>query len=400
MRRTATRMAAFVVAVALGAFVLLLWAAHVRWNTPWAPDAQRQFAGDQFAAVFGTADARDGHLHVATTAEDFSAVQSVALPNVDAANFPILRYRFADFPRTLELSLVFRTAEQPGDVQTIALPWPGRSTSTFDLSRVPDWHGTITELGFAEFATAQNVPPPLGFKPFEIVEAELWSASWRGDLAALTTDWFGAWPWSQRSVHALGREGSAPPAFSAVLFAALVVVIAAACAMLLFGLRDRRWPLVVLASAALAWLALDLRWQSGLVHRLLATRTLYAGLDWPARARIVGDSDVLDAADDVRKLLRGAPVQKRILVEGSTRYESLRLMWHLLPLNVGEFMLARAFGGSLLPEGSYIVFLNNDSWYSDPALRELLAHSERLDAADARDSEGNRLAVFRYRRDN
>ncbi|HEY0231497.1 MAG TPA: hypothetical protein VGC55_09610, partial [Dokdonella sp.] len=149
------RRALFVLALAASWLLLLLWAGGVDWRTPVVPAAQRAFSGGQFQLVFGKGSLRDGHLHVDAAAEDFSSLQSVALPNLDARQFTTLRYRFADFPRTLELSLVFRTAEAPDDVQTISLPWPGEGESSFDLSHVDKWRGTIIELGFAQFPTGQ-----------------------------------------------------------------------------------------------------------------------------------------------------------------------------------------------------------------------------------------------------
>ena len=147
--------ALFAAAVAASWCSLLLWAADVDWRSPLRPAVQRTFYGSDFRAVFGSATARDSRLHVEAAAADFSALQSTRPAGVEARDFQVLRYRFADFPRTLELSLVFRTAEHPDDVQTISLPWPGTGTSSFDLSHVAAWRGTIVEIGFAEFVTPQ-----------------------------------------------------------------------------------------------------------------------------------------------------------------------------------------------------------------------------------------------------
>ena len=179
---------------------------------------------------------------------DYTSLQSLRPSDVDAETFPTLRYRFANFPRTLELSLVFRTAENPEDV-AVSLPWPGERRARSISSQIPQWRGQIVEFGFAQFPVAQLVPPAQGFKPFEIVEAGLWSRSWRGDLAALATDWFGAWPWTQRSVHALGRDTDTPRARSLVLCVAFALGICAgvdrACVRLArSAVRDgRRSPL-------------------------------------------------------------------------------------------------------------------------------------------------------------
>ncbi|NCT68296.1 MAG: hypothetical protein GXC76_11760 [Rhodanobacteraceae bacterium] len=399
MRRSPLALAAFVVALLATWAGLLLWAACVDLRAPFAPEIVRVLAGDDFHTVFGSATPRDGALHVEAAAEDFSALQASALPHIAADDFPILRYRFGDFPRTLELSLVFRTAEHPDDVHTISLPWPGTATSTFDLSSVPAWRGRIIELGFAQFATAQLVPPERGFAPFDLVEARLWSPSWHGALAALATDWFGAWPWSQRSVHALGRDGDAPRARSIVLLAALAAAAAIGWAALLLGLRGRALATAALVAVGLAWFALDLRWQAGLVHRLQATRTLFAGTEWSERARLVGDSDIAQAADELRAVLAHEWPHARVLVQAGSNYQTLRLNWHLLPLNVGALVLARA-SGTPLPDNSLLVFYDTDVWYRDPELRKLLAHSRRLvprGVLHANGFEAESLIVFRYR---
>lgn len=388
----------FAAALAASWIVLLLWAAGIEWSAPVEPVERLSWNGSEFTAVFGQGRAQATQLHMEAASDDDSSLQAVALPGLDASDYRTLRYRFADFPRTLELSLVFRTAEAPGDVQTISLPWPGEGMSSFDLSHVDRWHGTIIEIGFAEFATGQVVPPELGFHPFDLVRVEMWSPSWRGDLAALATDWLGAWPWSQRSVHALGREGDAPRARSAVLVAAIAAALAIAWAALLLRLRGRALQVSVVAWVVVAWLALDMRWQSGLMQRLWQTRALYAGLSWPERARIVGDSDILLAADELREILRGEPPQTRILIQSDSSYAWQRLAWHLLPLNVGGLSVAAPFDSGL-PEGSLVVFYDSDAWRSNPDLRELLADSQRVTSVASvfnGSFEGSPLVVFRF----
>lgn len=398
MRRAAWRRVACAMAVLASWWMLLLWAADAQWSAPFSPQARQDFNGSAFQEVFGNAVARDDRLAVQSASADYSTLQTVGV-NVEAADFAILRYRFVDFPRTLELSLVFRTAVAPDDVQTISLPWPGSGDAAFDLSQVPAWHGTIIEIGFAEFATAQLVPPERGFAPFELDHAALWSKSWQGDIAALVADWFGAWPWSQRSVHALGREGDAPHARSAIVFVALAALASVGWSVLLLGLRGRSAMVAAMACTAGAWTLLDVRWQVGLGERLLATRALYAGVPWEQRKALVGDSAILRDADRIKVLLRDEPGAARILVNSSSSYFLLRLMWHLQPLNTAA--LWRADTATRLPEGCLIVFYASDAWYRDPAMRRLLARSERVWPHDtvmnSGFESGDEFVVFRYR---
>jgi len=395
------RRGVFALAVLASWMILVLWAAGIEWSTPFSPAEQREFRGSDFAPVFGTAQADAERLRVESASADHTSLQSLRAVSVDAADLSVLRYRFANFPRTLELSLVFRTADEPNDVHTIALPWPGNATGTFDLGPVPAWRGRIVELGFAQFPTAQLVPPSQGFKPFEIDDASLWSPSWRGNLAALVTDWFGAWPWTQRSVHALGRDTEAPRARPMVLCVALAAGVVVIWAVILFGRRDRRIPLYAAVSLAIGWLALDLCWQSGLWDRLQTTRAVYADLSWSERQHTVADTNIAEVAEELRQMLRDEPPERRIFVQAGSGYELLRLIWHALPLNAASYVQAAFVAGSAIPDGSLIVFFDTDEWRTQGAWRRTLAHSEHLatSASIHGDSfEDDRLVVFRFHR--
>jgi len=404
MNKARWRLPGFVFAVAASFLVVLLWAAGADWRGPLVPEHERVFPGSRFQPAFGHGRREGQRLKVDAAGDDHSSLQVAQVPALDASRFPVLRYRFADFPRTLELSLVFRTAQHPDEVRTLSLPWPGDGIGTVDLSRVAAWNGELIEIGFAQFATAHNVPPELGFRPFELAYAELWSPSWRGSLAALGDEWLGGWPWSQRSVHALGRENRAAHALPMVACAALAVLVTLAWAAVLLRLRGRRLGWALAVAAGVAWLGLDLRWQWGLGQRLLAARVLYADApDWPARSRLVGDSAILGAADDLRALLRDEPPGTRILVQGGTGYQTLRLEWHLLPLNVGLLAAAMPHAHSI-PDGTIIVFYQSDAWRQSHGLRRLLAHSTRLygdaDVVMADGFEPQSLVAFRYHHDD
>ncbi len=379
--------------------ILLLWAARVDVSSPFAASETRAFPGDDFAPVFGAGSADSDRLRVTSTGEDFTSLQSLKPTDVDAASFPTLRYRFENFPRTLELSLVFRTTESAEDI-AVSLPWPGEGTNTFDLSQIPEWQGHIVELGFAEFPVAQLVPPADGFRPFELVDAALWSRSWRGDLAALSTDWLGAWPWTQRSVHALGRDTDTPRARPLVLCVALALGVALAWIALLFGRRSQTFATVGLGVAVAAWLALDIVWQAGLWGRLQTTRAVYAPLDWHQRERTVADIDVVAAAGKLRAMLHDEPPSARILVyaDANNGYELMRFVWHALPLDVAVYAYA-SFVGSALPERTLIVFYRSDAWRTDAFWRSFLKYSDLVPNAgsiygDAFEQEP--VVVFRF----
>ena len=177
-----------------------------------SPSQRMRFAGNDFHVVMGARRRKrtSGSASTRSAPSTWRCNRSRCAQPIDADAFPILRYRWQDFPRTLELSFVFRRADQPDDVHTVTLPPAGAYPGYFDLSDVPDWHGRIIEIGFAEFPTAQLVPADIAFRPFALIEAEFWSPSWRGSLGALGTDWSAYRPWALMSVSALGPDAPWP----------------------------------------------------------------------------------------------------------------------------------------------------------------------------------------------
>jgi hypothetical protein len=365
------RRLSFAVAVLLSMAILLMWAAGVDWQSPIAPEQTRNWSGSDFRVVMGGAAEDESRLRIGAVGEDRTALQSVFLNGVDAARNPILHYRFEQFPHTLELSLVFRRAGDE-DVSVVSLPWPGESDAWFDLGTVPEWRGRITELAFAEYPTPQIVPPMQGFKPFTLVDASLSSRSWRGDLAALATDWLGQWPWSQRSVHALGRDTDTPRAQSLVLCLAIAIALVLFWSWLLLRLRAASLLRASLVVVVAGWILLDLQWQSGLRWRHVATQSLYAGFDWPERELHSADSDIVEAARDLKSAIRDLPENSRVLVHSGSSFSVLRLVYHLLPMNVGVLSLAESVvPATPLPDNCVIVLYDAAGWSYDPESRLL-----------------------------
>lgn len=396
MRFARPRFAAFVVAVAASWLLLVLWAAGAGWSTPPLPQAKRELAGRDFQPVFGTAAVEDGRLRVTAAAEDQSALQSTALANVVGEELPILRYRFEDFPRTLELTLVFRTAEQPDDVQTIALPWPGDGESGFDLSRVAAWRGTIIELGFAEFATAQLVAPERGFAPFTLVSARLESDSWLGRVRALLTGWSLLTPWQLISVSAIGPSeigDSSPHAPRLPLVLALALGLAGIGARILLGVSGRRLGYGLLVAAALAWVAADAAWLRSLAYKRSVDRDVWGDLPLAQRQDRVFDAGLRDAATHLKELLVNEPATTRVLVDADSPHDVLRLIYLASPLNLGAYgELALAGGRIPVPVGTVLVRYGDGSRLR-PAGNRLRIGKQNVRVRAMEEHEG--FAVYR-----
>jgi hypothetical protein len=287
-----------------------------------------------------------------------------------AEDFSLLRYRFDGFPRTLELSLVFRRADAPDDVQVVTVPWPGDGWRSLNLRQVPGWHGQIAELGFAENATPQVVPESVAFRPFRFDGAELWSPSWRGNFGALYTSWFGYTPWALLSISALGPQrevAQAPPPLPFVALGGLLSLFAAGLIL--------QWPRTqLLRSGAIAflgmWALLDLRWLDDLHAKHELTKNVYSGKSWEERERLLPDQDVAQAAEQVRTFVATLAVPHHFLIASDEKFTFLRLTYLLLPLNAAP--LEQASGQRVPPRDTLFVLYRDTQWRYDEKRSALL----------------------------
>jgi hypothetical protein len=323
----------FVPAVLLAWAVLLALFVPIPFGAPFEPADIVTLEGRTFTAIIGRGEIDADGLRVGGMEVEDGALQVRALGGIEAAAYPTLRYRFDDFPRTLELVLVFR-GEDDTEARTVTIPTVVSGRGTVDLASVSGWRGRIQEIGFAQYPGAQSVPPGSAFRPFVLRDAQLWSPSWSGALAARMQDWFGARSWALMSLSALGPDAALPPGRSLVLM--MIIGMAATVLLGAWLLAWRRATLgrMTLIVAVVAWLVLDLRWLHGLHARHAATRDAYADLPASERQRRLPDQTVFDSAQMLRKVLAHEAPETRVFVEAGSDFERARLMYHLLPMNV------------------------------------------------------------------
>jgi hypothetical protein len=387
-----TRRLVCAMAIAAIWIVLLGWAAGLRWNTPLRPAARMVLPARDFHVVMGAGVEDGDELRVGAVGDDGNALQAMRIAALHAGDFPILRYRFDDFPRTLELSLIFRRADAPDDVQAVTVPWPGDGWRTVDLRGVAEWRGDIVELGFVEYATAQLVPPSVAFRPFRFDRAELLSPSWRGGIDALHTAWFAYTPWALLSVSALAPDratlGTSSPL--PLLPVGLALSLLAAAVILRWS-RARLFRRLVLAIVVL-WVLLDWRWLQDFRDRHALTESLYAGKSWDERQRLLPEQDIALAAEQVRNWLATQPPTRHILLDADSKYAYLRMLYLLLPQNIGLLSLS---GSARLPPDSLIVLYASTQWVYD-AEHHLLNGTGRSYGVDPV-YEGGGARVYRLR---
>jgi len=389
------RRALAVIAAAVVWLLVLGTAAGIPWSAPLTPRDQVTLKGQDFRPVMGAGVEDGSALGVGAIASDGNAMQSIPMERLRAADYPLLTYRFEDFPRTLELLLVFRRADTPDDVQTVALPWPGDGVVTVDLHAAsPAWHGEITELGFAEYATAQLVPPSIAFQPFRLDQARLASPSWNALPRLLRQGWFGYQPWSLASINVVGASADTNASMPLTLIVGALLTLLVCAVLLRWSLA--RWLRSAVIAGAVCWVVLDARWLADLAAKHRLTDSIYAGKSWQERARLQPDEDVAGFAQLAHQQLAGVGRHGRVLVASDSTYMMLRLIYFLLPLNAAPLESAIAVApADDWPPDTVIVLCSSKRWHYDDSTAALRSEARSIAATPL--FVGGNLAVYRVR---
>ena len=185
-------------------------------------------------------------------------------------------------------------------MQTLALPYHDGAVTVDLHAMTPAWRGEITELGFAEYATAQLVPPSIAFRPFRLLQARLDSPAWSALPRMLRHAWFGYQPWSLASINVVGTATDPNASMPATCWSS-----ARCCPRRLPLLRWSRPQSLraALVAGAPAWVALGsaLARRPSSKHQL--TESIYAGKSWQERARLQPDEDIAGFAQLARRQL-------------------------------------------------------------------------------------------------
>ncbi|MDN5923908.1 MAG: hypothetical protein L0H70_02785, partial [Xanthomonadales bacterium] len=323
-----------IAAFALLVFWLLLlgWAAQVSPGQSWSPVHALQLSGAKVHTVFGVAERDADGLSISALGAQSLGLQTWRVPALQASDYGVLLYKFKGLPRNLDVDLIIRTAEHPQDVISVRLPWPGEHSGAINLASEPQWQGTITEIGFSEYANPQLVPPDAHFQPFTLIGASLQQSSWSSLLKVLVADWFGYRSWQQSSINSLD-ESMGPSVQPMLLVLAIGALGSALLLWLLARVPVRRSLIFVLL---VAWLLFDAHWLVQLSERHAQTQAWYAGKPWLQRQHLQADRDLVECAAAVKHVLANEPPGQHVLVWAATRFARGRLGYHLRPLNVRD----------------------------------------------------------------
>jgi len=328
------------VVLVLGSLLALFLAAGVNPSLPWSPERAMQFAPHELSpmgarleyledgsAVFAGADALGRSLLVARELD------------LDAGQFPVVRYEFNRFPATLKLVLVWRSSLAPERLRSSPVPRPARGLQRVEFGSVEGWEGRISEVGLLVLPADLLPAQATAERQFALRQFGLESASQSGAVASLLTEWTAYRPWVGRSINVTGFELGLAQRQTLVWFAAALVVVLGLALWLLPLMGLRRWGAFVVA-AALAWVILD----------LLHLAQLHWRNDFTRQAQLAAEESQVDprlaaVRGGLRPIL--ADIDPRlVLVSGQSAFHRTYGAFRLLPLPV-----AAVESAPVLPDG-------------------------------------------------
>ncbi|MBK7332654.1 MAG: hypothetical protein IPI87_09890 [Betaproteobacteria bacterium] len=246
------------------------------------------------------------------------------VPAFDADEYSRVTWHIAsEAARGTDLLMVWRTREQPGRTHTASIDW-SRGPATVDLSRDPDWSGSIQGVALA---VRGQLPVPLAIAGFSAR-----SNAWDATAADIVGQWL-EWPRTGGRMTITQMSGEARHV--APILAVVAAGVALGVAFLIFRARKRSEPVAAWAIAALflaGWLVVDLRWQTILWRQHAATVAQFAGKSLDEQRMADVDAPIFDVARKIRDATRARG--GRILVLSDSAHLRTRVGWFLYPENV------------------------------------------------------------------
>jgi hypothetical protein len=222
-----------------------------------------------------------------------------------------------------DLLMVWRTREQPARTHTASIDW-SRGSATVDLSRDPDWSGSIQGVALA---VRGQLPVPLAIAGFSAR-----SNAWDATAADIVGQWL---EWPRTGGRMMVTQMSDEARHVAPILPVVAGGVALGVAFLIFRARRRGEAVAAWAIAALflaGWLLVDLRWQTILWRQHAATVAQFAGKSLDEQYMADADAPIFDVARKIRdaKRLHGG----RILLLSDNAHLRTRVGWFLYPENV------------------------------------------------------------------
>lgn len=350
---------ALVLTVATAALLLLF--AYPGTGAGWNPARTRPLSLAAFESPVATVGLRESSVHAQGADEQGMTLLLQPTAGLVASEWRHLHYSLERGTPASKYLLVWRSDAGQG---VAPLPVPPAS-GTLDLARFDAWKGSIEWLGVASAPVDYLAATAIDSPTLELRALQLDAPSWRGALAALWTEWFGARPWTGRSSNTAGFELAPVAGPSLTAFIAATLALAWALAWLLLGRDAARRAVPALLVAAVL---LPGAWQIGQLWHRAATASAAADLAAAhPQSPLAAQPQLAVAAQQLSQQLRTEPGRPRLLVLGANQFLGEYPVWLLR-----EHDVAMLWAPELLPPvdaaGDWrLVLVGKGDWAYDAA---------------------------------
>lgn len=316
-RRLAVAFFAFMLGlvVVLGAYVAANGAALRTLASP------KQFGIAQMQVPRGKASTEAGRLVVQAPEQDVLIV--AVSTDFRARELGLIDWDVAGVPANAEVQLLFNSDYTPRRAHQRPLAVDAGRVLPLSLSGDRDWLGRITGLALVVRAPGAT---------FEVRGLSAKPESAMQLVADRVREWFAYERWTGTSINAItgGAQSQSLPMSIPVAIGALIGALLLA---LLHRFAPARWPVTVVAGAALvflvAWAVLDLRWSANLARQVAETLGRYGGKSDDERRLAAEDAELAAFVERARAAMPADP--QRVFVLAQAHYFRGRAGWHLLP---------------------------------------------------------------------
>ena len=313
-----------------------------------------------------------GTSFVLESAQDGIVSLSTEVVPFAAERYPRVEWDLRSVDPPAELAFAWRTRENPRRTYSKPIHWLGGRVMPLKLDANDGWRGTI--IGIALVARGE-MPTPLEVRSFTLPSTTAVST-----LEETFAQWGGRFPLKGYAISfPFDAERSHFMAMGQAMAVACGLAIAAylAIAYLRGGRIDWR---VAWAILAVAWIALDLRWQADLGREVAAAAAQFGGKTGYEKALAADDAQLVALALELKRALPLPPA--RVIVLSDSGAMALRVTHFLFPLNVSRNAAARngehdlgkrgVASGATLRSGDHVVLLSYSGLRYDADKRALV----------------------------
>jgi len=284
-----------------------------------------RWTGDQLQALGLEGEVREGAVWLPASETSVQGVVTTGPVSFEAVPADVLRLHARGLHPATGARVFWRTSAAPQAFESLPVEMTPGGRIAIGMGDVLAWSGTVTEVGLL---VTGPVPEAIEFRYIAVeplTPGSLWPVLW--------TQWFSFLPWKHASINFVNV--SRGTYLSPVVAAALWIVVVWVCYRWLPGRRSWSWRWAF-SVFLVAWILLDLRFQTDLLFKLRETRFNYAGKDVEARLASGPDAalyriaqqflDQVDVADNRVFIVSDEP-------ESVRGYKRLRTHYFLLPVN-------------------------------------------------------------------